>query len=108
MRETVLFMGCSFIRDSRRGCCRSSFSYVFVVLRAFATHTDGSDHFPVEDDGNSALQRSCSGQRERGNPAFFNLILEVLARTAEDSCGPGFPDANFDARDLRVVESLKQ
>src|SRR5712691_9676234 len=66
-RENDLFMGCSFGRDGPCGCCSSSFCHVLIVFRALATDADSSDYFSIEDDRNSALQRSCSGQRERGN-----------------------------------------
>ena len=72
----------------------------------FPADADGSDHFSVDGDGNSALQRRRAGQRQCGNAAFLNLILEILAGTAEDRRGPRLADAHFDAGDLRVIQPL--
>src|ERR1700752_2888520 len=106
--DRILFTGPSFTPNGRRGCCRSSFGNVFVILRALAADADSADHFSVADNRNSALQRSCSGQCQGCDPSLLDLIFEVLTRTSKNSGGSSFSNTHFDTGDLCVVEPVQQ
>jgi hypothetical protein len=94
-------------RDRRRGVCSSDFCDVFIFPGGVAADSDGTDHFSFKLDWNAALQRSGPWQRQGRDPALAHLILKDFARPPENSCGPRFADAYFNACNLSIVQAFQ-
>src|SRR5205814_9001590 len=90
------------------GACGPSLGDVLIFLRSVATDADRANHIAFENNRDTTLQWGRPRQSQRRYTAVANLILKHLARPAENRRSPRFPNANLNARDLRVVESLQQ
>src|SRR5438034_11129362 len=86
---------------------RAGLRDVLVLLRGVAAHADRADDLAVHRDRHAALERRGAGQGEGGDPSGADLVLELLAGPAEDRRRAGLPDADLDARHLRVVEAVE-
>ena len=94
-------------RDRRRGVCSSDLSNALVFLGRVSANANRANDLAIDLDWNAALQRSGPGQRQRRDPAVAHLILKDFARPPENSCGPRFADADFNACNLSIVQAFQ-
>lgn len=92
-------------RRVRRSC--ANFRDVFVFLRRVAADPHRADHFALEADWNAALPRRCTRQSQSRDSPVLDLIFKFLAGPPKDRGRPRLADANFDARNLSVVQPLE-
>src|SRR5262245_51494510 len=96
------------ISDSTRSACGSDLGDIFVFLRSITAYTNRPDHFSLVNNRDSTLQRCCPRQRQRSYATVAHLIFKHFAWASENRCRSSFTNANLNARNLRVVESLQQ
>src|SRR6266536_5695682 len=87
-------------RLGRSGADRREF--LVLVSRRSATYTDCADDLAVAQNGHAALKRHRAVQRQRCYASVAGLVLEVLARAAEDRRRARLVDSDSNARDLRL------
>src|SRR5262249_39796264 len=96
------------ISDGSSGARSSNFCDVFIFLGCVTADTDCTDHFAVENNRNAALQWRRTRQGERCDATLAYLIFKYFAQSTENRCCPCFADSNFNAGDLRIIQTLEQ
>src|SRR5207245_1633456 len=84
------------------------FGDVLVLRGRLPAHANGADDFSFIRDGNAALQRRGTGERQRRNAPVADLVFEHFAGPPEDCRRPRLADADVDARNLGIVEAFEQ